>query len=368
MKMGDKMKRVNKKRKPRKELSIAVAIILILLFAIVFVLFGICIGFLINAFLNQSINDRIRYIFLTLLVGIIYMILLLILIRNSDSENVKPLKWYINCILISLTLTFIVTAITVFALQPGDGVINYLIGFGMFPLIGIITTPNIVKHVKKDTQKWKSIFYKNGNLENIKDSKDYYIVDTPVSFEKKILTAVYKHQILNILVVIGIMAFIIFLSVHRMTTDQSYTDNVVTNIMQTRANRSFGFILFLMIIFLAFGIPIIAYYISNALRKIRVVKRHEYIAYHAIVSGVHNSKITIYDGNKHYLYNYCTCVGIKEKNVHFTSATLIFIPDDVFLFPDNALITLILYSLLVILSSAIVVSVILFSPAINSYV
>lgn len=327
------MKKISKKRKPRKELSTAVNVVLVLIFVTIFVLFGICIGFLINAFLHNS--DIMINLLFTILVGILYMILLLILIRNSDSENVQPLKWYINCVLISITINLIITAITVFTLQPGDGVINYLVGFGIFPLIGIITTPNIVKHVKKDTQKWKSIFYKNGNLENIKDSNDYYRVDTPVSFEKKILAAVYKHQILNILVVIGIMAFIIFLSVHHMTTDQSYTDNVVTNIIQTRANRSFGFILFLMIIFLAFGIPIVAFYISNALKKIRVVKRHEYIAYHAIVSGVHNSRIAIYDKNRHYLYKYCTCVGIKEKNIHFTPATLIFIPDDVLLFPDN---------------------------------
>ena len=325
---------MKKQRKPRKKLSTAILLILILLFSVTFLCFGIFIGFLINSFLNESIDDILVNSLYILIVGIIYFALLFILIRNKDSENVKPLKWYINSVLISLTLNFIITAITVFTLQPGDGIINYIVGLSIFPLIGIITTPNIVRYAKKDTQKWKNIFYKKGNLDSIKDSKDYHKVKKPVSFEKKILFTVCKHQILNILVVIGIMAIVIFLSVHHMTTDNSYTGNIVTNVMKTRANRSFGFILFLMIIFLAFGIPIVVYYITNALKKIRVVHNHEYIAYHAIVSSVRNSKITIYDKNRHYTYKYCTCVGIKEKNINNTPATLIFVPDDVLLFPD----------------------------------
>ena len=324
------MKKLNNKR---KELSIGILLILILLFTVIYLCFGICIGFLINAFLYND-NILVSLLF-TLIVGIIYFILLLILIRDKDNENVKTRKWYINCILISLIVNLIVVAMTVFTLQPDDGIINYNIVFCIFPFIGIITTPNVVKYVKKDTEKWKSILYSKGNLHKIKNSKDYYRVDTPVSFEKKILLEVYKHQLLNILVVIGIMVFIIFLSVHHMISDYSYTDNVVTNIIHTRANRRFGFIFFLMIIFLAFGIPIVAFYISNALKKIRVVKNHQYIAYHVIVSGVRDNKLTIYNKKIHYTYNYCTCVGIKEEEIHNTPAILVFIPDDVLLFPDS---------------------------------
>ena len=322
-----------KKRKPRKKLSTGLMLLIILVFSIVFILFGVCIGFLINSFINPSTSDMLICIISTLLVGIIYMILLLILIRNKDIENVKSTKWYINGILISFTANLIVTAITVFMLE--DNVINYLVCFSIFPLIGIITTPNAVKYAKKDMTNWKSILYNKGNLHKIKNSKDYYRVDTPVSFEKKLLLSVYKDQFLNILVVMGFMIFIIFLSVHRMITDYSYTDNVITNIMHTRANRSFGFILFLMIIFLSFGIPIIFYYITNALNKIRVVKKHEYIVYHAIVSSVRDNKLTIFNNKVHYKYNYCTCVGIKEKDINNTAATLIFVPDDLYLFPDN---------------------------------
>ena len=326
------MKKINNKR---KELSIGILLILILLFTVIYLCFGICIGFLIDAFLNESIDDVLINLLFTLIVGIIYFVLLFILIRDKDILGVKPRKWYVNCILISLTLNLIITAITVFALQSDNGIINYIVGFSIFPFIGIITTPNIVKYVKKDTEKWKNIFYKNGNLDSIKNSKDYYRLQTPVSFEKKILLEVYKHQFLNVLVVIVIMLFVIFLGVNYMTTDHSYTSNIITNVVKIRAKKSFGFIFFLMIIFLVFGIPIITFYISNALKKIRVVKNHEYIAYHVIATSVNNSKITIYDKNKHYTYNYCTCVGIKEEEINNTPAILVFIPDDVLLFPEE---------------------------------
>lgn len=330
-KKGDIMNKV-----PRKKLSTTVTLILSLLFAIVLVLFGICIGFLINSILNQSIIDITANIVISLLVCTIYMLLLIILMRNSDIKNVHPLKWYINNILIGLIIAFIIAAITVFTLGTEEGInINYLVGFGIFPLIGIITTPNIVKYVIKDTEKWKKIFYKNGNLNKIKNSKDYYRVDTPVSFEKKILSALYKEQLKNILVVIAFMLLVILLSINYMIKEHSYTGEVLRNIIALRARRSFGFIFFLMIFFLAFGIPIIAFYISNALKKIRVVKNHEYIAYHAIIPGVHNGNIAIYKDKAHYNYKYCTCIGIKEKEVNQTPATLIFIPDDVLLFPDN---------------------------------
>ena len=214
---------------------------------------------------------------------------------------------------VSFTLNLIITAITVFTLGSYGSEINYLIGFAIFPFIGICTTPNIVKHVKNDTSSWKKIFYKNGNLYTIKNSPDYYRVKAPVEFEKKILSAVRKHQILNVLVVIGVMLVIVFLGINYMTRDHSYTDNLIKNLIITRNRRNFGFIFFMMIFFLAFAIPIIAYYVSNALKKIRVVRDHEYIAYHAIVPSVNNGRIGIYHKGKQFTYKYCTCVGIKEK-------------------------------------------------------
>ena len=328
---------MNKIRKPRKELSIKILLLIILLFTFIYLFYGVCFGFLIDAIINFKTSELLVRGFFVLVVGIVYLLLLTILMRNSDSENVKPLKWYINNIMISLTINLIITSITVFTLNEGDGITNYLVGFFIFPFIGIISTPNFIKYVKHDTERWKKIFYKNGNLENIKKDKDYYRLKTPVNFENDILKSVYRQQLLNLLIVIAFMILIIYVGVHYMTTDHNYTNNLLVNISITRAKRSFGFIFLLMLLFLSFGIPIIAYYITNALKKIKVVRNHEYIAYHAIVNSVNNGKITIFNGSKRYNYNYCTCVGIKEKNVHNTPGVLIFIPDDVLFFSDENL-------------------------------
>ena len=323
------MKKINK---TRKELSIPIKLLLILIFSCVFIIFGISNGFLINSFINGSLNEIVVNSIYTIITGIIYLVILLILIRDKDIDKTKSFKWYINCILISLIVNLIISAITIFTLGADkESSINYLIGFSMFPLIGIVSTINVVKHVNKDTVGWKQIFYKNGNIHKINNSKDYYRVNTPVEFEKKLLLSVYKNEFLNILVVIGGMLFIIFISIYHMINSNGYPSDLI----EMRSERLFGTIFFLMIIFLAFGIPIVAYYLANAIKKIKVVRNHDYIAFHAIVSSVKNNKLSIYDKNKHYKYNYCTCVGIKEKDVNNTEAILIFIPDDVFLFPDN---------------------------------
>ena len=324
----------NRKRKPRKELPTVVAAILAILFVGVFVLYGICVGFLVSSIINGL--DILPHAFITFIVLIVYMIILTILMFNSDCENIQPLKWYINNYLISFTLNLIVTAVTVFGIGADYDIdINYIVGFGMFPLIGIITTPNIIKYVVKDTSKWKHILYDNGNLHKYKGPKEFYKLDTPVAFEKKLLAAVYKNQFLNILVVVAIMVIIVAVFVSYASHDHSYTNSFIRNLSIYRARKASGFMFFLTLFIVSFAIPIMGFYIANAVKKIRVVKNHQYLAYHAIVSGVHNGNMAIYSDKLYYKYKYCTCFGIKEKNVHQTPVTLIFIPDDVFLFPDN---------------------------------
>jgi hypothetical protein len=326
----------NNQMKPRKGLPIWLNVILIVLFPFVFLIFGASLGFCIDGLLTQD-NDRLFFSgLLTIFVGIIKVILLMLLMRNSDEENVKPPIWYVNGLLMSFTTSLIITALAVITINEDNSVLNSVVGIFMFPFIGIISTPNIIKYVKKDTKNWKhNIIYEKGNLHKIKNSKDFYKMETPVSYEKKLLFAVIKNQFLNVVVVIAIMLFVIFSYLHYTSHDHYYTNNFISNIIELRARRSAGWAFFFTILFSAFGIPIVAFYISNAIKKIKVVLKHEYVAYHVIVSSVSNSRITIYTNKVHYSYNYCTCVGIREKDAKSIPATLIFVPDDVFLFPDK---------------------------------
>ena len=89
------MKKINK---TRKELSIPIKLLLILIFSCVFIIFGISNGFLINSFINGSLNEIVVNSIYTIITGIIYLVILLILIRDKDIDKTKSFKWYINII------------------------------------------------------------------------------------------------------------------------------------------------------------------------------------------------------------------------------------------------------------------------------
>ena len=78
---------MKKDRKPRKELPLALNVILVLLFTVVFLGLGVCNGFLINAFINQRTEEILANAFITLLVGIVYMAILIVIMRMLNHSN-----------------------------------------------------------------------------------------------------------------------------------------------------------------------------------------------------------------------------------------------------------------------------------------
>ena len=190
--------------------------------------------------------------------------------------------------------------------------------------------------MEQNMKNWKSIFYNNGNFSKHKRITGFYMMQNPVPFERKIYFAVLKEQLLNISTVALCIMIIIIIALFNGANEGTGTPgNVFYAVMHTRSVRAEGYFFFGAVFLAAFWIPIFAYYITNALYKLRIVRRHEYIAYHAIVDKVDTFKIRINNSGVHYKYDYCSCVGIKSKNINKTNATLIFIPDDLLLFPDK---------------------------------
>ena len=158
----------------------------------------------------------------------------------------------------------------------------------------------------------------------------------PVSFERKIYFAILKDQILNLYTVALCIVFFIVLGLLSVSHENAeISGNIFYAIIHTKSVRAEGYLFFGAVFFAAFWIPIFAYYITNAVYKLRVVKRHEYIVYHAIVNKVDTFKIRINNSDVHFKYDYCSCVGIKSKDVNNTKSILIFVPDDMLLFPDT---------------------------------
>ena len=56
---------------------------------------------------------------------------------------------------------------------------------------------------------WKDIFYKNGNLGDPKKPSQFYKMQAPVSFEKKIFFRVLRDQLLDIFTVIVVILFVL---------------------------------------------------------------------------------------------------------------------------------------------------------------
>ena len=92
---------------------------------------------------------------------------------------------------------------------------------------------------------------------------------------------------------------------------------------------------FILLVIAVFGFPVLVYYLTNAIYKLRTVAGHKYMAYHAVVKSVNSYKIKIERDGRKYEYKYGTLVGMKENQIKDTPATLIFIPDDVLVFPDE---------------------------------
>ena len=328
-----------------KHLSTGKKLLVALFFSISVIFLGIFLGFFIKYFYlgitthnNDLIDESLMFLVASFIIGIIFFITIIILLKDYDrNKKEKNKKWYIDKILFALTPVWITVATVLFSFGYEENESIYILfSVILFLIIGILTTPNVILYALNDMKNWKSIFYNKGNIAKHKMVADFYMMTTPVSFERKIYFAVIKEQLLNIFtVILCIMLFIIIGLFNSSYEAIGTPGNIIYAIIHTRAVRMEGYFFFGSVFIAAFWIPIFAYYITNALYKLRIVKRHEYIAYHAIVDKVDTSKISINNSGVHYKYDYCACVGIKSKNINKTKSILIFIPDDLLLFPDK---------------------------------
>ena len=338
-------KKSGSKKNEKESLSTGKKLLAILMFSSFLVLFSICIGLCIKylyleIFLDDFIifrNELLIFSLVSLVLCAITYTLYIILLRDYDqNKKEKNTRWYVDKILVSLIPIIIVSSIILIS-QSSKEDINFLfvIAIIMLMSIGIIITPNIVLYAISDMKNWKNIIYKNGSLTNNSKNSSFYRIDSPVSFERKILLAVIKNEFLNINTIFIVSLLLIIIALFSITNIHSVTSgDLVSAIFHAKAVRAEGFFFFVLIFLVSFWIPIFSYYITNAIHKIIIVKKHEYIVYHAFVKKVDTYKLYISDNGIHYKYDYCSCVGTKPKDVKNINAILVFIPDDVLLFPD----------------------------------
>ncbi len=316
-----------------KPLSTGKKLILILVLACAIAASGIAFGF---AYTVTKLSELSGILPVALLCFACMLGSLLVLLGDYQSKNEKTTAWYADKILACCIPMWILMALVMIARgfeQNND--VSTGIGFMFFPLIALLVTPNMIRYALKDMQDWERIFTAKGNLHLCFDNADFYSLTPPLPFEGKICRTIIKEQFLNIVTVmgLGLFAFVCALF-HRVFSGFGTADSLIR---QIRTDSTAAFLYIVLLFFASPGIPILAYYITNAAYKLHIVRRHAYIACHAVVKSVDGSKMKINHSGTHYSYDYCTCVGIRAKDVHDTKAILVFIPDDVLLFPEQVL-------------------------------
>ena len=326
------MGRNKKKKQSQNSLSNGKKLIIILLLSCSLVAFGV--------FAALSFNNVAALTF-AVPTGILAFVLFFVLLKDYKIEKkgkrtkeAKTAKWYIDKFLAGLVPVLVIAALVmIVSYSEEDHAVLYVAGFLMFPVLSIAISPNAALYSLKDMKSWKQIFYGKGNLENFKDNKDFYKVKAPLPYERRIYRAVVKDQFLNVATVLVIMILISVIAILKMMRGVPggvTPGHLIEAIIYVRAKRAMGFRFFTLLLIAVFGFPIFVWYVTNAISKLRIISKHEYIAYHAVVESVNGYVMRINSDGREYKYDYCTLIGMKAKQVKNTPATLVFIPDDVF--------------------------------------
>lgn len=270
--------------------------------------------------------------------GALAFLLFRMLLKDFKSKNEKTTRWYTDKYIAMFVPVWITAALVIIAFSSDGSDTLLAAGFLMFPVASIAVAPNGALLARKNLKNWEQIFYGKGNLHKLKDTEDFYPIEPPLPYEKRILLAALKNCILNI-GTIAVMAFVISVSaILRMVYD-SYHETVkgdlFASVAHVKAERAEGFMFFAFLFVMVFGFPIFTYFVSDAINKLRLVSAHKYLAYHAIVKSVKNYVLLVDHKGRHYKYNYATLIGMSEKKIKDTPATLVFLPDDVLIFPDK---------------------------------
>ena len=332
------------KSNTKKTISTGKKLLIALIFSISAVFFGILLSFSIKYFYlwiitqdKYNFDESMIGLVFSLIIGLVFFKTLSILLKDYDrNKKEKNAKWYVDKVFAALILVWITIAVVLMSFYAEEEDIGYLVfSITTFIIIGISVTPNTVLYALNDMKNWKNIFYNNGNLYHHKRVDGFYMMQAPVPFERKLYFAVLKEQLLNLSTVAIFIILFIMIDLFSKSYESVTPGNIISAVVHTKSIRADGYFFFGSVFLASFWIPIFAYYIANAVYKLRVVRRHEYIVYHAIVDRVDTFKIRINNRYVNYAYDYCTCVGVKSKNINKTKAILVFVPDDLLLFPDN---------------------------------
>ena len=215
-----------------------------------------------------------------------------------------------------------------------------IVGFLLFVLDNIAITPIAVSSVRNDMKDWENAFY-NSTLAKSKETEDYYLVETPLPFERKMFCAVLCRRLLGTIFIALFIALCLFLLVRfgPIQYNLLHSDNIkgvlANDSYRLYKARNAASCATLILYFVSpFILSIFAYLIAITICELKVISGHKYIAYRAIVNCVDSNGIKVAHDEMCYIAKDYTLIGVRKNQLNFTPVTFVFIPDDVLVLPD----------------------------------
>lgn len=215
-----------------------------------------------------------------------------------------------------------------------------IVGLLLFVLDNIAITPIAVSSVRNDMKDWENAFY-NSTLAKSKETEDYYLVETPLPFERKMFCAVLCRRLLGTIFIALFIALCLFLLVrfgpiqYKLLHSDNIKGVLANDSYRLYKARNAASCATLILYFVSpFILSIFAYLIAITICELKVISGHKYIAYRAIVNCVDSNGIKVAHDEMCYIAKDYTLIGVRKNQLNFTPVTFVFIPDDVLVLPD----------------------------------
>lgn len=245
--------------------------------------------------------------------------------QEEKTEKTRTFRWYLDKILmVPMGIIVLFGTLALLAAVDEDDMELMLFGTLILLLAGLLASPNIILYAIKDGRDWRSRSFKyklEKSFENKIFGEDYfYMLNDSSPYHDKVIFGVVREAVLNFGALIILIALVL-------------GGNIVTFLFGFPRDSYKAFVYVAAV--LVFFVPALIYNLTRSICRIRVVRRREYFACHAVVSEVNNFEMKIRGENGVYKFNYCRCLGIRAKDVHNIKAILVFVPDEVYLIPVN---------------------------------
>lgn len=253
--------------------------------------------------------------------------------QNNGDKTGRP-KWSFGKTLLGAGLLLLIGFTILIVSSQNDNAVGVGIGLAFLPGAGLFITPHIVLSAVRESRTWEERAFKDKHGKLFKGQllrEDFFTpVEDTSPYHDMLLKGVIREALLNASVLLIVLFFGIVAGIF-LLINGPYGPHL--GIMELREFNAETFLMVLGGIILM--IPIFAYNITCSICRVLVVRRGEHFAYRAVVKDIDNYEMRIEGKDRIYRFKYCKCLGIREKEIDRTEAILLFVPDEVYLIPEN---------------------------------